>query len=398
MAHIGELPQDTTVQDNGYIIYSEDGVHLYKMTRADFLKNLTGFGLKYWKEDTNVIFRAIFNGAKSVSKQYVNQAYIDYGGNSNYIFYGGRTKGSSTNKAPTDMPFYVTSDGVVHAKGFEGSGGELSQIDIEPTMTQGLEVAQVVIDGEVKTIYAPEITPIYNEGTQIANVEIDGVTVPIYCPVIDGALEDMATYDNEIEVQNRTHIGTFSTPNGDYELYTPTPTTVTVIQTLQTGTEVGSVNGTKLYAPTPETVEVEQTIQSGTKIGSINHTDLYCPEGATYSIESLYTASSSDFSPQTVTINDHGLDDFDLFLIYTSWASTSSSFSKYTYPMPYMINKDAIDDEIQGVTTQLFTLPGYNTDSTMTIRISGNSSTISITIPDAGSQRTSIRAVYGIKF
>lgn len=56
---IGNLPEDTSISDNGYVLYSEDGQHCSKMS----IKNLNGggAGLKYWKETDNTIYRVQHN-------------------------------------------------------------------------------------------------------------------------------------------------------------------------------------------------------------------------------------------------------------------------------------------------------------------------------------------------
>lgn len=56
---IGNLPEDTSISEDGYVIYSEDGTHLSKMK----IKNLNGggAGLKYWKETENSLYRVQHN-------------------------------------------------------------------------------------------------------------------------------------------------------------------------------------------------------------------------------------------------------------------------------------------------------------------------------------------------
>lgn len=56
---IGNLPEDTSISNDGYVIYSEDGSHLSKMK----IKNLNGggAGLKYWKETENSLYRVQHN-------------------------------------------------------------------------------------------------------------------------------------------------------------------------------------------------------------------------------------------------------------------------------------------------------------------------------------------------
>lgn len=56
---IGNLPEDTSISNDGYVIYSEDGTHLSKMK----VKNINGggAGLKYWKETENSLYRVQHN-------------------------------------------------------------------------------------------------------------------------------------------------------------------------------------------------------------------------------------------------------------------------------------------------------------------------------------------------
>lgn len=56
---IGNLPEDTSLSENGYIPYSEDGQHLFKIKVKDFVGG--GAGLKYWKETENTLYRVQHN-------------------------------------------------------------------------------------------------------------------------------------------------------------------------------------------------------------------------------------------------------------------------------------------------------------------------------------------------
>lgn len=62
MARIGEFPSAYSVSGDGYMIYSEDGVHSLKMTVSDFTKALgdiiggMGGGLEYWRETDQSIY------------------------------------------------------------------------------------------------------------------------------------------------------------------------------------------------------------------------------------------------------------------------------------------------------------------------------------------------------
>ena len=54
MSLIGDLPEDTTLDDNGYIPYSENGQELHKMKVKNFIG---GTGLKFWKETEDTFYR-----------------------------------------------------------------------------------------------------------------------------------------------------------------------------------------------------------------------------------------------------------------------------------------------------------------------------------------------------
>lgn len=56
---IGNLPEDTSISDDGFIPYSEDGQRLHKMSIKNF--NGGGAGLKYWKETENTLYRVQHN-------------------------------------------------------------------------------------------------------------------------------------------------------------------------------------------------------------------------------------------------------------------------------------------------------------------------------------------------
>lgn len=58
---IGGLPSDTSVDtDKGYVLYTEDGVHVNKVSVKNF-RSAGGVGLKYWKETENTLYRTQHN-------------------------------------------------------------------------------------------------------------------------------------------------------------------------------------------------------------------------------------------------------------------------------------------------------------------------------------------------
>lgn len=69
---VGNMPSIDTVDTEGFIIYSDDGIHTYKMTIAEFAQAIGvvmtgggdgdgGDGLTYWTEESRRIFRDIMN-------------------------------------------------------------------------------------------------------------------------------------------------------------------------------------------------------------------------------------------------------------------------------------------------------------------------------------------------
>lgn len=58
--YIGNLPEDTSVSDDGYVLYTEDGIHVKKV-KVDNFRSAGGVGLKYWKETENSIYRVQHN-------------------------------------------------------------------------------------------------------------------------------------------------------------------------------------------------------------------------------------------------------------------------------------------------------------------------------------------------
>ena len=98
--------------------------------------------------------------------------------------------------------------------------------------------------------------------------------------------------DGEIRINTSTSVDIIQTVTSGTQLATINGTsiyapTVSATQTLSSGTEIGSVTvgstSTTLYAPTPQSVSVTQTLASGTEIGSVtidnNTTTLYAPTG-----------------------------------------------------------------------------------------------------------------------
>lgn len=69
---VGNMPSIDAVSQDGFIIYSDDGIHTYKMTIAEFAQAIGvvmtgggdgdgGDGLLYWKEESQRIFRDIMS-------------------------------------------------------------------------------------------------------------------------------------------------------------------------------------------------------------------------------------------------------------------------------------------------------------------------------------------------
>ncbi len=75
--YIGNLPEDTTPSSQGYVVYSEDGVHLSKMKKEDFIKGIgKGTGMMYWDEGDG---ETVMDGTKIVYPRQVKGSLYSYG-------------------------------------------------------------------------------------------------------------------------------------------------------------------------------------------------------------------------------------------------------------------------------------------------------------------------------
>ena len=86
---IGNMPSIDAVTQDGFIIYSDDGIHTYKMTIAEFAQAIGvvmtgggdgdgGDGLAYWKEESRRIFRDIIDQAEYDDKKITVDMGIAY--------------------------------------------------------------------------------------------------------------------------------------------------------------------------------------------------------------------------------------------------------------------------------------------------------------------------------
>ena len=74
---IGNLPEDTTPSSQGYVVYSEDGVHLSKMSRDNFIRGVgKGTGMMYWDEGDG---ETVMEGTKIIYPRQVEGSLYSYG-------------------------------------------------------------------------------------------------------------------------------------------------------------------------------------------------------------------------------------------------------------------------------------------------------------------------------
>jgi hypothetical protein len=152
-----------------------------------------------------------------------------------------------------DKIYYKIDDDWVS---YDGDGG--SVVVVNQILQSGTEIAQISVNGEVVSIYAPtpqnvSVTQTQTSGTEIATINISDTSTPIYAP------------------------------------------TTTVTQTLTEGTEIGEVNGTKLYAPSGGSdVTVTTKTSTGTNIADIEVDGttyrLFAPSGGGGGGEAIETA------------------------------------------------------------------------------------------------------------
>lgn len=189
---------------------------------------------------------------------------------------------------------------------YEGSGEGGTNVEVTQILTSGTEIAQIDLNGDVVSIYAPTPQTIsyvqtLASGTNIGTITIDGTATPIYAPP-SGSTVTVTT-----KTSTGTNIADVEVDGTTYQLFAPTSgggSNVTVTPITTTGTNIAniSVDGTtyNLFAPTSgggsgghNYSTTEQVV--GTWIdGSVLYEKTY-----TYS----FTASSSDYDYNIATLS-----------------------------------------------------------------------------------------------
>jgi hypothetical protein len=179
-----------------------------------------------------------------------------------------------------------------------------STVIVNQVLTSGTEIAQISVDGEVVSIYAPtpqsvSVTQTLASGTEIAEINVGDTNTKLYAP------------------------------------------TTTVTQTLTEGTEIGEVNGTKLYAPSGggSDVTVTPITTTGTNIANIavNGTtyNLFAPtsggggggSGSGYTETSLWSGTQT--TTGTITLSD-GVQNYDVIVLRLSPHQNNTNYMQRT--------------------------------------------------------------------
>ena len=183
---IGELPEDTTVSNDGFLLYSEDGVHALKIRKKNAFEsgvtvyygianpeNLVGMSPK----DGDIYFK--LNGSNLESSTQITRIYV-------YV-----NSGNSGKWVPSS---------------FAHSG--------DVTWTQlynsGEHIATITIDGYNIPVYAPnggtqiQISDVLYSGIDIATININGTDFVIKAPSGE-ASESLSDVVFEYEEDGQTH-------------------------------------------------------------------------------------------------------------------------------------------------------------------------------------------------
>lgn len=153
---------------------------------------------------------------------------------------------------------------------YEGSGEGGTNVEVTQILTSGTEIAQIDLNGEVVSIYAPTPQTIsyvqtLASGTNIGTITIDGTATPIYAPTSQNVSVTQT-------LASGTEIGSITVDNTTTTLYAPTGggSDVTVTPKTSTGTNIAdiSVDGTtyQLFAPSGGGSEIERWIDWDNKV------------------------------------------------------------------------------------------------------------------------------------
>lgn len=175
---IGQLPEDTTVSDDGFLLYSEDGVHALKIKKKNaFDSGMTVYygiadpedivGLR--PKDGDIYFK--LNGATLSDSTAILRIYV-------YVN-GGVGEDNEAGWVPSN---------------FSNTG----TVEWEQIYRGGEQIASITIDGYTIPVYAPNggtqitISNLLASGVEVATITLDGTNYSIKVPSSQsGAVTDV---------------------------------------------------------------------------------------------------------------------------------------------------------------------------------------------------------------
>lgn len=131
---------------------------------------------------------------------------------------------------PSDTLSTIGIDGVVYE--IEGGGGG-SDVVVDPTITSGTKIADITVDGDTSSLYAPEVSLTYaeymalteqekNNGTTYYITDMDAGSINIFAPVIYSKYEkQIGTWIDDKPLYQKTMTYQFTNTNDVYHDFVP---------------------------------------------------------------------------------------------------------------------------------------------------------------------------------
>ena len=131
---------------------------------------------------------------------------------------------------PSDTLSTIGIDGVVYE--IEGGGGG-SDVAVDPTITSGTKIADITVDGDTSSLYAPEVSLTYaeymalteqekNNGTTYYITDMDAGSINIFAPVIYSKYErKIGVWIDDKPLYQKTMTYQFTNTNDVYYDFVP---------------------------------------------------------------------------------------------------------------------------------------------------------------------------------
>ena len=202
---------------------------------GDIVTVITKDGSKRFNLQINKVTKSISNGVE----------HFDIGFGMDWLEAQEKKQSSAINKVSTggsngsaratekfnelkDVSLYGVANGQVPKYNavtgkWENANEAVSSLTVTPKINQGVNIADIKVNGATSKIYAPEsgsdveVTQKLSQGTNIADIKIDGVTTPIYAPSGSGGSQVSITPTLSLG----TKIADYSIDGVAGALYTP---------------------------------------------------------------------------------------------------------------------------------------------------------------------------------